>query len=55
MWGTDERGMSECKNDLENQIAMSGRERLIIGGTSMLMWGEGTRGVVCVESMVLEG
>ena len=32
IWGTDERGMSEYRNDLENQLAMSGRERLIIGG-----------------------
>ena len=47
VWGTDERGMSEYRNDLENQIAMSGRERLIIGGDFNANVGKGNerRGV----------
>ena len=32
VWGTDEEGMNDYRIALENQIAMSGRERLVIGG-----------------------
>ena len=32
VWGTDVEGMNEYRSALENQVAMSGRERLLIGG-----------------------
>ena len=32
VWGTDEEGMNDYRIALENQIAMSERERLVIGG-----------------------
>ena len=32
VWGTDDEGMTDYRSALENQIAMSGRERLVIGG-----------------------
>ena len=32
VWGTDDEGMTDYRSALESQIAMSGRERLVIGG-----------------------
>ena len=32
VWGTDEEGMNDYRSALESQIAMSGRERLVIAG-----------------------
>ena len=32
MWGTDDEGMTDYRSALESQIAISGHERLVIGG-----------------------
>lgn len=32
VWNTDERGMEECRRALGNQVAMEGREKLVIRG-----------------------
>ena len=38
VWGTDEEGMNDYRSAIENQIAMSGCERLVIGGDFKQMW-----------------
>ena len=35
-WGADGDGMERCRRDMERQIAMGNREKIDIGGISML-------------------
>ena len=36
IWGADGEGMERCRRDMERQVAMGNRERIVIGGISML-------------------
>ena len=48
VWGTDDEGMTDYRSALESQIAMSGRERLVIGGDFNANVGRGNaRAGVC--------
>ena len=54
VWGTDDEGMNEYRSALESQIAMSGRERLVIGGDFNANVGRGNGDKVCAASIVWE-
>ena len=34
--GVDGEGMERCRRDMERQVAMGNREKIVIGGISML-------------------
>ena len=35
-WGADGEGMERCRRDMERQVAMGNREKIVIGGISTL-------------------
>ena len=46
-WGADGEGMEICRRDMERQVAMGNRERIVIGGDFNASIGKGERRGVC--------
>ena len=43
-WGADGEGMEKCRLDMERQVAMGNRERIVIGVDFNASIGRGERG-----------